>query len=115
MSFRGEWPPSTGDLLLAEIGFGRRRRNLVVEPLPGGRWDRVTWSSDHQPAGLQGNSADPWTAMQDSERAARLALAERYGWCARHAGRHDEMELAFERKVHYLCFVQSSGWASAFL
>ena len=102
MGSSADWLLDTIDLFTAAIGRGRRRRRLVVERLPDGGWDWVTWSRDPGAPVFNGKSPAPWTAMREAERAACLALAGHYGCGPPHGGYDSERVLAFDREVHYL-------------
>lgn len=80
MGLRVQWSPETIDLFTAALGRDRHRRYLVVERLPEGGWDWVTWQGDRagtlQPGILQTGIADTAaTAMADAVRAASLLAA----------------------------------------
>ena len=116
MRARAEWLPETIDMFSAAVGLGRNRRFLVVERLPDGDWDWVTWSGDRGAAPLQGRSVDPKMAMHEAERAADLVGHEHGGWSPRivvSGELRDDIVLAFEAENEYFIEMQTSGWANA--
>lgn len=72
MGIKAAWSPETTDLFTAALGHDRHRRFLVVERLPEGGWDWVTWHCDHTGILQHGTAATAAAAMADAERAARL-------------------------------------------
>ena len=75
MAIRAAWSPETMDLFTAALGRDPHRRFLVVERLPDGGWDWVTWHRDHTGILQHGIADTAAEAMADAERAAGLLAA----------------------------------------
>ena len=72
MGVRASWSPETMDLFTAALGRRENRRFLVVERLPDGGGDWVTWHGRQAGVSRQGVADSAATAMLAAELAAAV-------------------------------------------
>jgi hypothetical protein len=79
MQTRPGWAPETKHLFTAEVPSGDGRHYLVVERLPTGGWDWVTWGQGSHAQSVHGSAPTAAQAMIAAEHAAAMLGADLAG------------------------------------